>query len=461
MIRNQLHIRRFNGIMPRSLRGVLLLGLAASQLWVPTQLPAHEIPISVVVQALVRPDADRLRLLVRVPMEAVAGQEVILPTLGIGYIDLERLEQLGGAARTVVTDYVRFFENGRDLGEGTVVAVRVSLPSDRSFDTFDRALAHVTGPPLPPETELYWRQAMFDVLVEYNITSQTSSFSIEPEWALLGQWTSTVLRLFQPDGSEHLIQYVGIPGRVHLNPHWYQAAQQFIGMGFRHILESLHHLLFLVLLVVPFRRLLPLIGIVTAFTVAFSVTLVASVFGAFPTSQWFYAFAEVLIALSLIYTAIENMTGGSTIQRRWTVAFVFGLAHGFAFSLFLRESLQFAGPHLSSALVAFNFGLVGGQVLILLCAVPIIEVLFAGDRRERVGVMVLSGLIAHASWHWLAESWFHLREHPFSWPQLDLLLVAQLLRWSALAIGFAGLLWALSHALSRLVSRGSTGGSQV
>ena len=58
----------------------------------------------------------------------------------------------------------------------------------------------------------------------------------------------------------------GDPGIVELDPRWYQAAFTFVRAGFAHILEGPDHLLFLVLLVVPFRRFWPLAAIVTAFT---------------------------------------------------------------------------------------------------------------------------------------------------------------------------------------------------
>ena len=59
----------------------------------------------------------------------------------------------------------------------------MSLPSDRSFWTFESAVAHVTGPPLPDDTTLPWNQALFDVLYEYSITIRRSpSFRSTPSW---------------------------------------------------------------------------------------------------------------------------------------------------------------------------------------------------------------------------------------------------------------------------------------
>jgi hypothetical protein len=80
--------------------------------------------------------------------------------------------------------------------------------------------------------------------------------------------------------------------------------------------------------VIPFRRLRPLLIIVTAFTVAHSITLIASAFGYAPGSLWFAPLVETLVAVSIVYMALENIVGAN-VQRRWIIAFAFGLVHGF------------------------------------------------------------------------------------------------------------------------------------
>ena len=82
-------------------------------------------------------------------------------------------------------------------------------------------------------------------------------------------------------------ELVGDPGLVRLDPRWHQAALRFVALGFSHILDGTDHLLFLLCLVIPFRRSAPLVLIVTSFTVAHSVTLIASAFGFAPDAQWF------------------------------------------------------------------------------------------------------------------------------------------------------------------------------
>jgi len=69
---------------------------------------------------------------------------------------------------------------------------------------------------------------------------------------------------------------------VQLDPRWHQAALQFVKLGFFHILDGTDHLLFLVCLVIPFRRFRSLVAVVTAFTVAHSITLIASAYNLAP-----------------------------------------------------------------------------------------------------------------------------------------------------------------------------------
>src|SRR5215467_4578883 len=162
---------------------------------------------------------------------------------------------------------------------------------------------------------------------------------------------------------------------------------RFIAIGFQHILEGTDHLLFLLCLVIPFRRFRALIPVVTAFTAAHSITLIASAYGLAPNTGWFPPLIETLIAASIVYMALENIVGGATVHRRWMIAFGFGLVHGFGFSFALRETLQFAGSHLLASLLSFNIGVELGQLLVLLLLIPVLEVLFRHVVAERMGTI--------------------------------------------------------------------------
>ena len=151
--------------------------------------------------------------------------------------------------------------------------------------------------------------------------------------------------------------------------------------------------------------------VVTAFTVAHSITLIASAYGLVPDRLWFPPLIETLIAASIVYMALENIVGASTNRRRWMVAFGFGLVHGFGFSFALRENLQFAGSHLLTSLLAFNFGVELGQLAVLAAATSrYSNLFFRFVVDERMGTIILSALVAHTGWHWMIERFDHLRQ---------------------------------------------------
>jgi hydrogenase/urease accessory protein HupE len=181
-----------------------------------------------------------------------------------------------------------------------------------------------------------------------------------------------------------------------------QSLLRFLVQGFEHILGGADHLLFLLALVVPFRRQVrKLVYIVTAFTAGHSVTLIASAYGLAPSALWFPPLVETLIALSIFYMCIENVLCPNP-RTRWPLAFGFGLVHGFGFSFALQNTLQFAGDHVLTSLLSFNVGIELGQLLVLLVAVPALNFSFKRID-ERAGGIVIAVVIGHTAWHWIGE----------------------------------------------------------
>jgi len=367
---------------------------------------AHEVPSDVTVRILVRPGGDRVRLLVRAPLEAM--QDIEFPTFGPGYLDVPRAApQLRAAAQVWLLDNLELYEGERRLPL-TIVAVRASIPSDRSFAEYDTALAHFTAEPLPAGLDLPWQQALIDVQLEAPIASESSLFSLRAHTERLGRRVVNAVRFFGASGVERVFQLEGDAGVVPLDPRWHQSMLRFLVQGFEHILDGADHLLFLLCLVVPFRRQLrSLVWIVTAFTAGHSVTLIASAYGAAPSGLWFPPLVETLIALSIVYMCVENVMW-STPRTRWPIALGFGLVHGFGFSFALQNTLQFAGEHVLTSLLSFNLGLELGQLLVLVLVVPALNLLFRYVP-ERAGGIVIAVLVGHTAWHWLIERFAALR----------------------------------------------------
>src|SRR5947207_8134283 len=386
----------------------MIVSWAAALIWaMPSPAVAHDIPNDVTVHAFVKPEGERLHLLVRVPLKAM--RDVDYPRRGAGQLDLALADAaLRNAATLWIADSVELYENEVRLGSPGIVDARVSLESDKSFASYEQALAHLAGPRLPSNMKLYWEQGLLDVLFEYPIGSDRSDFSLRPRLERLGLRTTVALRFLPAAGGVRAFGLHGDPGLGRLAPRWHQAAWRFVESGFFHILEGTDHLLFLLCLVIPFRKFGQLVLLVTSFTVAHSITLIASAYNLGPDALWFPPLVETLIAASIVYMALENIVGATSVQRRWIIAFGFGLVHGFGFSFALRQTLQFAGSHLLASLLSFNVGVELGQLLVLAVLVPALEILFRFVVTERMGTIILSALIAHTGWHWMLERWERL-----------------------------------------------------
>lgn len=417
---------------------------------------AHEIPADVTVQAFVRPEGNTLRTIVRVPL--VSMRDFNWAVRDPGYLEMvEATEMSRDAAQLWIAQYVEMLEGDVNLGFPTVAAVRVAIPGDRAFRSYETALANVLSPPLPPDSELPMQQAMLDVLLEWEISDESADFTIASGWAHLGIQTLTVLRFMPPGGSERVFQFTGTPGLVRLDPRWHQAAWRFIVLGFEHILDGIDHLLFLFCLIVPFRSIRALVPIVTSFTIAHSITLIASALGLAPNALWFPPLIETLIALSIVFMAFENIIGAK-LQRRWMIAFGFGLIHGFGFSFALSESLQFAGAHLLTSLLSFNIGVELGQLFVLAITVPVLDFLFRRWLPEVMGTVVLSAFLAHTGWHWMTERGTALLQYDFRAPALNLSFAVTMMRWVMLALIIGGVAWVLKGVFDAYARKGASDG---
>jgi hypothetical protein len=442
---------------PRRAAGLLAVVLVLA----PAAPRAHEIPSDVLVQAFLRPEGRTLTMLVRVPLAAM--RDINFPVREPGFLLLSEADAtIRTAAVLWVAGGITLYENGAPTGRPDVGAVQLSRPSDRSFASWDEALAHVTGARLPDDTQLLWDQALLDVQLTFPIASDQSEFAVESDLARLGVRTTTSLRVLLPGEEERAFAFVGDPGVVTLDPRWHQAAWRFVRLGFEHILSGLDHLLFLLCLVVPFRRFRSLVLIVTAFTVAHSVTLVGASLGFAPDALWFPPLVETLIAASIVFMAVENIVmkapgdagGGvvpvlarSSVRRRWVLTCAFGLVHGFGFSFALGETLQFAGSHLVASLVAFNLGVELGQLLVLVVLVPALGLAFRYVTPERIGTIIISALVAHTAWHWMIERGASLSG--YAWTLQDTMLAADVLRWTMRLVAVVGIVWLASTFMRR------------
>jgi hypothetical protein len=415
-----------------------LLLPAAVALWLVRPADAHEFALESLINGFVKIDAREAHLVVRVPLHVVAT--VKLPARG-AEIDLANA---GPALQRVLEALGRdliVWEDGRRLVPASAVG-RLSLPSDRSFDAYEDAVAHVARP-VASDTAIYMDQGYLDAHFTYPIASPGSHFAIRTRLAPeLKGYLKLAIRYLPLGEQGRAMLITSRSGRVSLNPAWYQAAGGFVVLGIAHILSGVDHLLFLLCLVIPALRLRQVLAIVTAFTVAHSFTLIGSAYGLGPGGDWFPPFVETAIAASIVYMALENIVGAN-LGRRWLITGLFGLVHGFGFSYGLKENLQFAGHHLLVSLFSFNIGIEIGQIAVLAATLPVLALFRRYLVAGRVGVVILSAVVAHTGWHWMIERGEVLWKT--EWPRFDAAALAVLARW------VAGVL--LAAGIARLVAR--------
>ncbi len=140
---------------------------------------------------------------------------------------------------------------------------------------------------------------------------------------------------------------------------------RFMSMGFRHIVpEGLDHILFVLGLFLLSTKFRDLAKQITAFTVAHSLTLALSLYGVIQLPS---RIVEPLIALSIVFVAVENILTTELKPWRIYIVFGFGLVHGLGFASALRD-LGLAHGQFLSALVGFNLGVECGQLAVVALA---------------------------------------------------------------------------------------------
>ncbi len=362
---------------------------------------AHDMPASLPVTGFFDYTDQRPELVLRVPLIMLTN--VNLPKRGPGYIDLGRIDEARARAERAVAAGFRIWTGGGPL-EPVAVESRIRPPSDRSFETSETAAASVTGPPVPQATNVFWNQGFFDVRLVFAPQAAGADYTLRTDLPPgMDERTLISIGVLAPDGAARTLTFDGTTAVIALDPSWYQAGSMFFGKGVEHILTGYDHLLFLLCLILPlWRDTRRLFGVVTAFTVGHSATLIPAALGMVPAAAWFAPGVEALIALSIVWMAAENVLGAGT-RFRWGLAFGFGLIHGFGFASTLGDVMQFAGGHLVVSLVFFNVGIEAGQVLVLALVLPLLALVLRDGRRQRWGVILISVLAGHEGWHWMTE----------------------------------------------------------
>ena len=377
---------------------------------------AHEIPADVKINAFVRPTGDRIELPIGVPLAAM--REVDFPTRGPGYLDLARIDEaLRNATKLWLIDNIDVDENDIRLPAPRIVYAGCRSPRTAHSRRTSRR-AHTCKGRRWPTTSSSTGNSNCSMCCSNTRSNPTAlnSPSIRASIELGSRCPPRCAscRRTAPRARSSSTATRAWCGSIRAGTtprcvSWCPASD---------ILEGADHLLFLGLLVIPFRWLRPLVIIVTSFTVGHSISLAASALGFVPDALWFPPLVETLIAVTIVYMALENIvyaaTGrlGGDLSRRWIIAFAFGVVHGFGFAS-RRQFPQFAGDHLVTALFGFNVGVEIGQIAVLLVLIPALDLLFRYVVVEWLGVIIMSALVAHVGWHWMIERGGELAKFPF------------------------------------------------
>jgi hydrogenase/urease accessory protein HupE len=280
---------------------------------------------------------------------------------------------------------------------------------DRAFERVSATiLAHFTlnssGPPARMTREKY-------ELIDEHVLVMNLNY-VFPQQVLALQMTSTLPDVLGP-GHLHLASVV-LNGRTQeqildgrnrtafftqTSGTWWQLMGRFVWLGVQHIATGYDHLSFLLGLLIATASLRSLVKVVTSFTVAHSMTLALATFSVVVLPS---RFTESMIALSIIYVAVENLIRKRSIDR-WKLTFLFGLVHGFGFSNVLRE-MQLPRANMALSLFSFNAGVEIGQIVFVVLLFPTIEDLTnSGWTRLRPAV---SGAIALLATYWFIQRAF-------------------------------------------------------
>jgi hydrogenase/urease accessory protein HupE len=210
-----------------------------------------------------------------------------------------------------------------------------------------------------------------DVLVHFACAQAPGVLSIRDDlFDVLGADHHTIANIEYPGGTR---QFVFQPDARELRVSVSAAdtggwGGSFFTLGVEHILTGYDHLLFLLALILAGGNLLSLLKIVTAFTIAHSITLALAVLGVVVVPE---RLVEATIAASIAYVAAENLFARRPTSHRWAVSFLFGLVHGFGFSAVLRQ-LGLPEHGLAWSLLAFNLGVEAGQACAVVLALPLL-----------------------------------------------------------------------------------------
>jgi hypothetical protein len=406
-----------------------------------------DLPPEVVLQGFAKPEEGSLRLLIRIPLDLLASFG--LPKRGPGYLDLARTDDKLKQVAAATARQIELREDGVPLVP-VARRARISVLSDRSFRGYSAARAHLDGPPLPAETDLFWNQGFFDAELEYPLRSSDAHLSVRMNVAPeLGRRLKLQLEFLAVNGPARSYVLPSGSGWIALDPRWHEAAWLFLKAGFTSPF-AIDRLAFLVCLVAPFRQFRGLLALVAVLAGLQALTLTASAEGAVVGTGWLAPLFDGSLAALILLLAIGNLAAPS-LRRRWFISALVGALGGFGLGELLADASQFAGTHSFVSAVFFNLGVALGEVASLAFAFAALRWLVDRALGLPLGVLVVSAVVGHQGWHWMMDRSHELRHALVHATASELASVAL---WLLPALLLGGAAWFLPQ-LRRIVEGGS------
>jgi hydrogenase/urease accessory protein HupE len=344
------------------------VAVAAAALSFAARAPAHEVGLSRGTYTAAGDTVTAELVLSR--KEAVS----VVPELDAdrdGKLTEAELTSARGALQKALVDRIRVSADGAPC-PGALAEGRLS-----EEDGFDVRAAYTCPAPV---TRAKVEVALIEDLAHGHRHIARSAAGTQATETVLSRGQRTVEVAGSPDAAPPK------PKRDHL---------AMLELGLEHILTGYDHLVFLLGLVLVGGRWKSLLWVVTAFTLAHSITLGMAVLGVWAPRP---SIIEPAIALSIAYVGVENFFVKDA-EKRWRITFPFGLVHGFGFAGALQE-VAIPKADVPATLFLFNAGVELGQIAVLAVVLPLLALLRKRPWFEKVGVKGGSVLIVIAGLAW-------------------------------------------------------------
>jgi hypothetical protein len=374
-------------------RAMVLTAAVLAQALSPAWIAAHDLTAERVIPAYVRVEPGHVRLLVRVPLDVLGD---------IGFVARRREIQVQSSDPAVaralasVDAWFVLAERGTRLSSSGARA-RLTLPSDRSFDSYDSALAHVEQA-LALSEAVYLDQGFLDLSLTFRTDAPAPDLSMRLySSALFPSAVKAAVQYLPIGGAGRSLVATSRAGGIALDPSVADAAWWFLRSGLHHVSTSARYLLLLLCLMASLRTIDRAWPVVVMLSVGRSAAVIGTAFSLASLGRWVVPPVEAAATASLAAVTLAGLVG-LELHRRLGVAAFLGLLHGLIFSFALRDELPVADSHRLVAAVAFNVGLELGQLGVAGASIAL-SALATRGRQVALLAIAVTALVAHLVWH--------------------------------------------------------------